>query len=202
MTMIVVPSNENVPLIADVQGTPQELAEKAKIFFDTLDVLKNAGVEVEVTEEDREESRNHFTGSVDAPKNPSSSAVVEHLRALITEYDHQVLESNIQARNYIMNRLIELSSPMNKPMEQLRALELMGKVSEVGMFTERIELSINTKTSEELENELVQTLSKYMGDVKEASRGSDPILGIDLDEELGRKPKKPLPVLDDEENTQ
>jgi hypothetical protein len=74
-------------------------------------------------------------------------------------------------------------------MEQLRALELMGKVSEIGLFTERLEVNINNKRTEELEKELVATLSKYMGVVQVVESKESTSLGIDLDEELGRKPK-------------
>jgi hypothetical protein len=112
-----------------------------------------------------------------------------HLKALITEYDHQVLDSNIQARNYIVNRLLDISNPMKvdaaKPSEQLKALELLGKVSEIGLFTERVEININNKSTEELEQELVNTLTKYMGQAVPAAK-TDDILGGDLDEELGR----------------
>jgi hypothetical protein len=74
-------------------------------------------------------------------------------------------------------------------MEQLRALELMGKVSEIGLFTERLEVNINNKSTEELEKELVATLSKYMNVVEVVESKESTSLGIDLDEELGRKPK-------------
>jgi hypothetical protein len=74
-------------------------------------------------------------------------------------------------------------------MEQLRALELMGKVSEIGLFTERLEVNINNKSTEELERELVATLSKYMNVVEVVENKESTSLGIDLDEELGRKPK-------------
>jgi hypothetical protein len=74
-------------------------------------------------------------------------------------------------------------------MEQLKALELLGKVSEIGLFTERVEVNINHKSTEELEEDLVKTLSRYMNPVKILDEGKMATLQIDLDEELGRKPK-------------
>jgi hypothetical protein len=87
--------------------------------------------------------------------------------------------------------LLEISDPNGqaKVAEQLRALELMGKVSEIGLFTERVEVTINNKSTEELELELVNTLSRYMGNAIVVDAKEDSILGIDLDEELGRVPK-------------
>jgi hypothetical protein len=194
MTMMVIPTDKDVPLIQDVQGTPAEIAERADAFFKSAELIRESGGDVEPTEAERDEARMIFSGSELAPQVPSSSAVARQLKALITEYDHQVIESNIQARNYIVNRLLELSDPAGntKPMEQLRALELMGKVSEIGLFTERLEVNINNKSTEELEKELVATLNKYINVVDVTStEQNDPRrpLGIDLDEELGRKPK-------------
>lgn len=195
---MVIPTDKDVPLIQDVEGTPAEIAARADAFFKSAELIREAGGDVEPTEADREEARLMFSGSELAPQVPSSSAVARQLKALITEYDHQVIESNIQARNYIVNRLLELSDPAGntKPMEQLRALELMGKVSEIGLFTERLEVNINNKSTEELEKELVATLNKYINvvDITPVDE-KDPRkpLGIDLDEELGRKPKESEP---------
>lgn len=192
MTITVVPSDKDVPLIQDVEGTPKDIAAKLDAFFNTAEFIAQAGGEVVVDDEARTESRAIFSGSDQAPEKPSSSAVAMHLKALVNEYDHQVLESNIQARQYIVNRLLDLSDPRNetKPMEQLKALELLGKVSEIGLFTERVEVNINTKSTAELEEDLVKTLSKYMGYASVVDDKKDTVLGVDLDEELGRKPKQ------------
>jgi hypothetical protein len=75
-------------------------------------------------------------------------------------------------------------------MEQLKALELLGKVSEIGLFTERVEVNINHKSIEELEADLVKTLSRYINPAKIIEGTKSPTLGLDLDAELGRKPKE------------
>lgn len=192
MTITVLPTMDDVPLIHEVEGLPADIAARGEAFFKTAEFLENAGSKIEVTEKDRVESREIFSGSENAPTVPTSSAVALHLKALVTEYDHQVLESNIQARQYIVNRLLDISDPRNetKPMEQLKALELLGKVSEIGLFTERVEVNINHKSTEELEEDLVKTLTRYMNPAKIVEERKDTVLQIDLDEELGRKPKE------------
>ena len=191
MTIVVVPTDRDVPLIQDVQGTPAEIVARAEAFFRTAEFISESGAEIEIDEADRAEARAIFNdGGITPNVIPSTSAVALHLKALITEYDHRVLESNIQARNYIVNRLLDISNPNKaepaKPNEQLKALELLGKVSEIGLFTERIEVNINNKSTEELESELVETLSRYMGQAVPANPKKDAILDVDLDEELGR----------------
>jgi hypothetical protein len=192
MTITVLPTSEDVPLITEIEGLPADIAARGEAFFKTAAFLSDAGADIEVKEKDREESRAIFSGSDQAPDVPTSSAVALHLKALVNEYDHQVLESNIQARQYIVNRLLDISDPTKetKPMEQLKALELLGKVSEIGLFTERVEVNINHKSTEELEAELVKTLSRYMGHAQIEEKSKDLVLGMDLDEALGRKPKE------------
>jgi hypothetical protein len=191
MTITVVPSDKDVPLIQNVEGTPKDIAARLDVFFNTAAFIEEAGGEVAVDDEARKESREIFSGSETAPPTPTSSAVALHLKALVNEYDHQVLESNIQARQYIVNRLLDISDPRGetKPMEQLKALELLGKVSEIGLFMERVEVNINTKSTAELEEDLVKTLTRYMGQASVVESSVDSVLGVDLDEELGRKPK-------------
>lgn len=191
MTITVLPTMDDVPLIHEIEGLPADIAARGEAFFKTAEFLVQAGADIKVEEKDREESRAMFAGSDQAPTTPSSSAVAMHLKALVTEYDHQVLESNIQARQYIVNRLLDLSDPRNetKPMEQLKALELLGKVSEIGLFTERVEVNINHKSTEELEEDLVKTLSRYVNPVQILDEKKMSVLQIDLDEELGRKPR-------------
>jgi hypothetical protein len=206
MTITVLPTMDDVPLIHEIEGLPADIAARGEAFFKTAEFLSEAGADIIVEEKDREESRAIFSGSDQAPPTPSSSAVAMHLKALVTEYDHQVLESNIQARQYIVNRLLSLSDPNPqklidkdgkevevqppKPMEQLKALELLGKVSEIGLFTERVEVNINHKSTEELELDLVKTLTRYMNPAKIIDEKKDMVLQVDLDEELGRKPKE------------
>jgi len=203
MSIVVVPTSHDIPLIQNVQGTPAEIVARAEAFFKTAEFLVTSGAEIEIDEPERAEARAIFNDGGSTPNLvPSASGPVIHLKALITEYDHRVLESNIQARTYIVNRLLDLSNPNfkkikgpegtevviepPKPSEQIKALEVLGKVSEIGLFTERIEININNKSTEELETELVETLSKYMGQAVPANSKKDAILDVDLDEELGR----------------
>ena len=45
----------------------------------------------------------------------------------------------------------------------MRALELLGKVSDVGLFTERTEITVNNRSTVELENTLRDKLRRLMG---------------------------------------
>lgn len=85
-------------------------------------------------------------------------AVVLHLEALLSEYDYELLGEAKTLRTYVTNRLLEESSPDKDPKYALRALENLGKITEVGLFTERVEVTVKQQTTEELEDKLKQAL--------------------------------------------
>jgi acetyl-CoA carboxylase beta subunit len=49
------------------------------------------------------------------------------------------------------------------PRIRIKALELLGKISDVGLFAERTEVTITNKSTIELENTLRDKLKKLMG---------------------------------------
>lgn len=85
-------------------------------------------------------------------------AVVLHLEALLSEYDHEIIQDATSVRRYVTHRLLEESSPDKDPKYALRALENLGKITEVGLFTERVEVTVKQQTTEELEDKLMNAL--------------------------------------------
>jgi hypothetical protein len=80
---------------------------------------------------------------------------------------------------------------------ELRALELLGKHSDIGLFTERSEITINYKTPEALEDAIKERVKRLLNaDIIDVTP-----LGMNLDEELGvEEPRNRLAsLLDDDE---
>lgn len=85
-----------------------------------------------------------------------------YIDRLLTQYDMEVVRDAKRLRNYVTNRLIlETDNPDAKT--RMRALELLGKVSDVGLFTERTEITVNNRSTVELENTLRDKLRRLMG---------------------------------------
>jgi len=80
------------------------------------------------------------------------SATAVHLRALLSEYDVQIVKTAAEIRTFVTNSLIEEAAPGNR--NRIRALELLGKISEVGLFTERSEITVRQQTTVELEQKV------------------------------------------------
>jgi hypothetical protein len=62
-----------------------------------------------------------------------------------------------------------------------KALELLGKHSDIGLFTERSEITINYKNPEDLEHAIKERVKRLLNaDIVDVSP-----IGVDLDEQLG-----------------
>jgi hypothetical protein len=90
------------------------------------------------------------------------NASLRHLDQMLAEYDYELVNSAVRIREFTKNKLLlEAENPDGKI--RIRALELLGKMKDVGLFTDRIEVTHKTKTDDELELELTKKLEKYMG---------------------------------------
>jgi len=67
-----------------------------------------------------------------------------------------------QLRTYITNRLVEISGCGNTK-DELRALELLGKISDVGLFVEKSEINITTTSPAQIEHAIKEKLNRLLG---------------------------------------
>jgi hypothetical protein len=148
------------------------LKENARVAASTASLMAELGMPFEMTEDDQEEARKLFN-AVDVEKKrnaPTSSynppelykgSVAIKLGALLNAYDGQVIDGAVQARNYITNRLLEISQCGDVKYE-LRAIELLGKLSDVGAFTEKSEITVNHKTSDDLRKAIQDKVERLL----------------------------------------
>jgi len=95
------------------------------------------------------------------------------------------VESAVQVRHLVTNKLIEETENPD-PRVRIRALELLGKISDVGLFTEKTEVTITHRTTDELRESLRSKLAKLVNPADEAEDAiiiDDEV--IDVDAELG-----------------
>jgi hypothetical protein len=67
----------------------------------------------------------------------------------------------VQARAAITNKLMEIAD-CGDPRYELKALELLGKHSDIGIFTERSEITISYKSPEELEKAIKERVKNLL----------------------------------------
>ena len=200
--MILVTPELNVPMPTSM--SPQEaksIHEAALRAFNTVGFLQEMGADLDPnpTEADRKEAHALFNNAEHASLDPLTPGKALLLHSILTEYDVEVVRNSAQVRNYVKMRLLELTDS-KKEAVQLKALELLGKMSDVQAFSERLEVNITHRPTADLEAELANKLSSYMKDiidvdVKEgvsperaelqALENAPSVQVINVDEELG-----------------
>jgi hypothetical protein len=193
MTITCVPDT-GIPMPSDDVLDP-ELVESAKAACETIKALQDEGLELNLEPSDEGIAARiveSFAASEDQQvRMPSSKALstappaaIVLTKTILDEFAHAVVERAVQIRHLVTNKLI-LESDNPDPKIRIRALELLGKISDVGLFTERSEVVVTHQSNAELTDKLRDKLRKLMSanDVEDAVEvGGE---RIDLAHELG-----------------
>lgn len=155
------PIDTDIPF-ADYPPKFETLQDRLEAAFKSL---ADIAQEVLVTDADIMLARTAFTelthGVPPTDAALSSPGMVVHLKALLSEYDKEVVQSAAQIRRYVTNRLLEDSNSKD-PRVRLRCYELLGKISDVGLFTDKTEITMRHRPTEELEQLLRERLTKTL----------------------------------------
>jgi len=193
MTMSATPEL-GIPLEDEVKSIP--LPERAAALGKTVDKLEEHGVNLEPDEADKEAAATLATAYASAPDKTSQKVTNKRAAALtpasvrltsniIDEFNHSVVESSKQLRNLVTNKLI-IESENPDPRVRMRALELLGKISDVGLFTEKSEVTITHQTTDDLKEKLRSKLAKLVNPQPEIEDATIiEAAALDTDEEFG-----------------
>lgn len=169
----VLPTTEAPPPVGKV--TP---AQAASGKINTADWLKTQGApdaETAVSELEKQQARETFLAITTATPPPEQHALIErletpaavrHLTGMLTAYDWEFVNQAKEIRGYAVAQLLEETKHPNANI-RLKALGLLGKVTEVGLFTEKIEVKKTDLTEAEIDAKLKEKLAKFM-DVQDA----------------------------------
>tara|TARA_R110000772_G_scaffold34106_1_gene82952 strand:- start:8361 stop:8939 length:579 start_codon:yes stop_codon:yes gene_type:complete len=151
---------------------PNTFQDRVRIAAATSKLLLDSGAKVITTEKDIQNAEELFRATTDpeynikpsaeASRSLSCPATVQHLHLMLSEYDHEVVQEAVQLRRYVTNKLLE-DTNLADPRHRLRALELLGKISDVGLFSEKTEITVKHSSTQELEDQIRSKLFKMLG---------------------------------------
>ena len=151
----------DVPL-ADYSPTFESLETRVAAAMAALVDTNNLPAPNEVSETDKHKAREVFIGNELASDDDlSSPGMVVYLQSLLAEYDTVIVKSAHQLRTYVTNKLI-IDSANPDPRIRLKSLEMLGKISDVGLFTDKTEITMRHRPTEELEQLLRERLTKVL----------------------------------------
>lgn len=202
MPVVNVNPSTNHPIPFDLsEQEPETFIEEVQVAGATAELLVELGAPLEVDEHTAEREKKLLEAVVKNKKSEPLQQVntAYAAAAFLRTYGQTLAFDAAQARSAITSKLMEIANCGDIKYE-LKALELLGKHSDIGLFTERSEITINYKSPEALEEAIKERVKRLLNaDIIDITP-----IGVDLDEELGvANPDKPLPLLeelkDDEE---
>ena len=142
---------------------PKTHADSVAIAVNTVDFIEQLDGCIDYDNKSLEQASKLIVGTEkpNTPKTVSVSGAAKAASVLIKEFDFQAFSDQIQARNFITNKLVSLADS-GDPKVELKALELLGKHSDIGLFTERSEITIHHTTSSSLENSIKERIKRLM----------------------------------------
>ena len=109
--------------------------------------------------------------------------VAERISAMLREYNNPIVADAAELRHVTINKLLDLSM-CGDPRIEIKATELLGKVSDVGLFTEKTEITVTYNTVSDLDQMIKDKVRKML--VANAIDVTPVVL--DVDKELGFSP--------------
>jgi len=86
---------------------------------------------------------------------------VKHLAGMLTQYDWDYVEQAKELRGYVVAKTMEETTHPDARI-RLSALKMLGSLTEVGSFTERIEITKKDLSSTELEDRIRSKLASLL----------------------------------------
>jgi len=195
MTIVVEPEL-NVPMKKG--KTSVDLKDRVAAAASTAKELGEHGIDLAPTKEDKDAAARLSVAYADDPEDVSKKVTEKKMSTLtpaslvltdsiLKQFGRSVVESAVQIRHLVTNKLIEETENPD-PRVRIRALELLGKISDVGLFAEKSEVTITHQSTDDLRERLRSKLTKLVNPVEDAAviDGTP----IDVDKELGLDEEK------------
>lgn len=158
-------------------------ADRLASVANTAELLEGLGAPVEATKGSlREEAQLVDRAINNQTITPLKSSLPAALgaAAFLKSYGQSRALDIDAVRAALTNKLLEIAD-CGETKYELKAIELLGKHSDIGLFTERSEVTVNYSNPESLEAAIKERVKRLLNadiiDIKP--------LGMDLDEELG-----------------
>ena len=171
-----------VPFSLDTEELPTYMDEVI-IAANTAELIESLGAPLEVDEKTIEKEKVLIKSALKGKNREALKSLPVALAAssFVREYGHNLAHDITEVRAALTNKLLEIANCGDTKFE-LRALELLGKHSDISLFTERSEININYNSPDALESAIKERVKRLLN----AKVIDMPTASEDLDEELGR----------------
>ena len=114
---------------------------------------------------------------------------VRHLVAMLAAYDWEFVEQAKHLRGMAVAKILEETNHPDARV-RLKALDMLGRITEVALFTERVEIKKADMSDSDIDKKIKEKLNKFMGvvDVEDVAEITPDKTDISTEDEL-QQPK-------------
>jgi len=149
-----------------------DLVERATAACNTAQCLKEYGADFPIEEEDQqmaavlatayandpEKASKQVSNSTSAAFRPATMVLVG---TILTEFSHEIVTNSVHIRNLVTNKLL-LETESKDARIRMKALEMLGKISDVGLFSEKTEVTVTHQSTDDLRAKLKKKLHRMI----------------------------------------
>jgi hypothetical protein len=172
---------------ADADAVFQDFAKRAeREYRDAMEVEGSGGVEATEKATPKRGVGRPRTRPLKEDKPPKNSplleraSVAERIGTMLQEYNSQFVADAAELRLVVTNKLLDLAG-CGDPRIEIKAAEMLGKISDVGLFSEKTEITVTYNNVSDLDEAIKDKIRKMM----RLHAVDVPTLEIDVDKVLG-----------------
>lgn len=189
MSKVKLTPTDSVPLPYSPEDVRTEsFLDELTTSANTAGLLEELGVPLEVDPSTFEQEKAFLEGAIKgqhvAPLTNYSTAL--GAKAFLQQYGQALAMDANQVRAALTNKLMELAN-CGEAKYELKALELLGKHSDIGLFSQRSDININYNSPETLEKAIKERVKRLLDaevvDVTPVSTSLDDEFGVFAPEE-------------------
>ena len=145
---------------ADVEDSPTAQDEADEVFAQFSEIAKKQFEDAMSEKPKRGRPRIH-------PEKPSAPALLEKLpvaqriSTMLREYNNPIVADAAELRLVVTNKLLDLAG-CGDPRIEIKATEMLGKISDVGLFTEKTEITVTYNNVSDIDEAIKDKIRKMM----------------------------------------
>lgn len=162
---------------------PDDQAQADAVFADFSSLAKQQYEEAMTADAPKKRGR---PPKAPVEKNPfalEKISVADRIGTMLREYNNPIVADAAELRLVVTNKLLDLAT-CGDPRIEIKATEMLGKISDVGLFSDKTEITVTYNNVADIDEAIKDKIRKMM---RMHAVDITP-LGIDIDEELGLTP--------------
>jgi hypothetical protein len=169
---------------AQVEDDPEAQLKADNVFNDFSELAKRQYEEAMIPKRGRGRPRKDPNAPPAPSKTPAtmySLPVAERIGTMLREYNNPIVADAAELRLVVTNKLLDLAS-CGDPKIEIKAAEMLGKISDVGLFSEKTEITVTYNSVSDIDNAIKDKVRKML-----MAQGVTDIapIDIDVDKEFG-----------------